>query len=129
MSDAWKKLDLGGDGLQATNLRLSRALRRRPTAYALLLLFPVGAHRWYLREPVGALAYCALTALALAAGIASHAMWPAALVPLAFAVHDLWWIDQRVTALNKRLRMQAWLRPGGGAPPGFRARFGDDPDP
>ena len=116
MSDAWKRLDLGGDGLQAVNRRLARDLRRRPVAYALLALFPVGAHRWYLREPVGARVYCALAAAALF-------WWPAAIPALAFAIFDAWWIDRRVAEMNKSLRRKAWLGDRPPPPPGFGERF------
>ena len=116
MSDAWKRLDLGGDGLQAVNRRLARDLRRRPVAYALLVLFPFGAHRWYLREPVGALAYCTLGATALA-------WWPAAFAALAFALFDAWWIDRRVAEVNKSIRRRAWLGDRPPPPPGHGERF------
>lgn len=102
MSTAWKKTDLGGGGLQQANLRIAREMRRRPLAYALLALFPVGAHRWYLHEPLGALAYVVLSA-------AAWFWWPAAIGSLAFAAFDAWWIDRRITSWNKRLRMQAYL--------------------
>jgi hypothetical protein len=117
MGNSWKRQDLGGGGLQQANLALARTLRKRRTAYALLILFPVGAHRWYLAEPGGALAYCLLSALA---GIA----WPFGAAALAFALFDIWWIDRRVTALNKRLRMQALLGAGPAPPAGFAGRFG-----
>jgi hypothetical protein len=119
MGNAWKQQDLGGGGLQQANLKLARTLRKRRTAYALLALFPVGAHRWYLAEPAGALAYCALTALAFFA-------WPFGAAALAFAMFDAWWIDRRVTALNKRLRMAALLGAGPGAPADYAGRFGSD---
>lgn len=116
MGKAWKKLDLAGGGLQQANLRLARALRKRPVAYALLLLFPAGAHRWYLKEPFGALAYLALSALA-------WICWPFGVAALGFAVFDAWWIDRRVTSLNKRLRMQAFLGDVPPAPAGYSGRF------
>ena len=121
MSKAWKRIDLDGGGLQQANVRLARTLRKRPVAYAWLLLFPAGAHRWYLREPFGAIAYLALT-------VAAAFWWPAGAAGLAFAAFDLWWIDRRVTAINKRLRMQAFLRDAPGPPKGFAGRFAkDDP--
>jgi len=102
MGKTWKKMDLAGGGLQQANLRIARELKRRPVAYALLALFPLGAHRWYLREPWGGAAFVALSA-------AAWFWWPAALASAGFAVFDAWWIDRRVTVLNKRLRMQAYL--------------------
>lgn len=127
MTDAWKGIDLGGEGLQQANLQLLRVLRRRRRAYLLLLAFPLGAHRVYLHEPLGAWAYRALSVAALAL-LAVAPRW--SLVPAcalaALLAFDLVWIDRRVTALNKRLRMQAYLRPGHGAPAGFRGRHFDE---
>ena len=57
MNTKWREFDLDGGGLQTANLRLARMLRRRSTAYGLLLVFPLGAHRWYLGEPRSALLY------------------------------------------------------------------------
>lgn len=116
MSNAWKRLDLGGDGLQAVNRRLVRDLRRRPVAYALLALFPLGAHRWYLREPLGASAYCALSAATLA-------WWPTAIAAIAFAIFDAWWIDRRIAEMNKLMRRRAWLGDRPPPPPGHGERF------
>jgi hypothetical protein len=127
MRDAWKRIDLEGGGLQAANRRLAGALRSRRTAYLLWLACLVGAHRFYLRAPAGGAAWCvasvatgALYRLAPWAGIG------AAAALLAWAIVDLWWIDRRVTRLNKALRMQAYLGAGPGAPPDFRGRFVDD---
>lgn len=105
MRSSWKRTDLGGAGVQALNLRLARVLRRRRTAYLLWIAFPAGAHRWYLKEKFGALAYCLLS---LAAAIWAAEIFVGA---AAFALFDLWWIDRRVSALNKRLRMELSLRP------------------
>ena len=65
MSDAWKRLDLSGGGLQEANLRLAAALRRRRTAYLLWLAFPLGAHRAYLHDRAGAWAFRLGSAAAL----------------------------------------------------------------
>ena len=129
MSEAWKRIDLGGEGLQEANLQLARTLRRRRTAYVLWLAFPLGAHRAYLREPVGAWLYRALTCAGLAL-VFVDPRWGAACGALlaGYALFDLFWIERRVAALNKRLRMQAYLRPGPGAPAGFAGRFRDADD-
>jgi len=127
MRAAWRKLDLAGGGLQEANRELARSLRSRRIAYLLWFFFPLGAHRFYLAEPVGGVAYLAASVTL----ISFHAMgWtPAALAPAVVLVllagFDLWWIDRRVTSLNKRLRMQAYLRPVPGAPPGFTGRLTD----
>jgi TM2 domain-containing membrane protein YozV len=44
-------------------MTLAREMKRRPVAYALLALFPLGLHRFYLAERVGGLAYLGLTCL------------------------------------------------------------------
>lgn len=130
MSRAWRKLDLAGGGLQEANRELARRLRRRAAAYFLWLLFPLGAHRFYLAEPLGGFAYVAASValaafLALGWGMASIAV---SVATVSLALFDLWWIDRRLTRLNKRLRMQAYLRPGPGAPPGFKGRLTDRAD-
>lgn len=129
-SRAWKKIDLEGAGLQALNLYLARRMKRRGTAYLLWLLFPLGAHRFYLEERLGAAAYLGATLLALL-------LWailstPLAIVPvllaLGFALYDLVWIDRRVTAFNKRIRMELYLTTGAAPPAGYRGRYADVDD-
>jgi TM2 domain-containing membrane protein YozV len=127
MSEAWKRIDLEGGGLQAANRRLAATLRSRRTAYLLWLAFAVGAHRFYLRSPLGGIAWCVASgATLLLAGALPWAGVGAALAGLAGAIGELWWIDRRVTQLNKALRMRAYLGAGPGAPPGYRGRFVDD---
>ena len=130
MSGSWKRLDLGGEGLQQANLRLAAALRRPRTAYLLWLAFPLGAHRAYLSERRGAWAYrvASLAALALLA-LDWRASAVVGAVLVCAALYDLTWIRRRVPELNKALRMQAYLRPVAGAPQGFRGRYTDDAEP
>ena len=130
MSGAWRRLDLAGGGLQEANREIARTLRRRGIAYGLWLLFPVGAHRFYLAEALGGLVYVAATAALLAFAVAGWtvAALVASAVLVSLAAFDLWWIDRRVTDLNKRLRMRAYLRPVPGAPPGFKGRLTDAAD-
>jgi TM2 domain-containing membrane protein YozV len=127
---AWKTLDLGGGGLQEANRSLAGLLRRKRTAYLLWLLFPLGAHRFYLAHARGGLAYAGALLVLVAAGVAgwTAAAWVLAGALAAAALLDLRWIDRRVTALNKQLRMQAYLRPVPGAPPGFKGRLTDEED-
>jgi len=120
-------MDLGGEGLQQANLRLAASLRRPATAYLLWLAFPLGAHRAYLREPRGAWAYRAASIAAIALlALDWRASAGLGAVLVAAALYDLSWIRRRLTALNKELRMQAYLRPVAGAPAGFRGRFTDE---
>lgn len=130
MRKAWRRLDLEGAGLQRANLRLARLLRKRAAAYGWWLLFPIGAHRFYLSDPKTAWFYPA------ASGVAALAFFLldrtlglvlAGIVTLA-ALYDLWWIDRRLIDLNKKIRMQVYLQRGAaGAPPGFGGRY-PEPD-
>lgn len=128
MSDAWRKLDLAGGGLQSANMRLAQVLRRRGRAGALLCLFPLGLHRDYLHDRRGAWAYRAAT---LAGGVALYLDQglPAGILfalQAAFAVRDLLRLDDTVAAINKALRMQVYLGQSGGAPAGFAGHYTDD---
>jgi hypothetical protein len=126
VSGGWQGRDLGGGGLQAANRILAQRLKRRPRAYALLLLAPTGLHRAYLDAPHGAWAWRAAT-LAVA-GLwwwQPAAGWAGVAVLAAAAIADAFWIDRRVTALNKRLRREVYLGHGATPPAGFRGR---DPD-
>ncbi|HUJ86422.1 MAG TPA: hypothetical protein VLX30_06175 [Burkholderiales bacterium] len=111
MSDAWKRFDLSGGGLQQANLRLTAALRRRRTAYLLWLAFALGAHRAYLHDRFGAWAYRLASAAALGlAWVDARAAGVVALVVLAAALYDLARLDARITRVNKAIRMRVYLR-------------------
>jgi hypothetical protein len=125
MTKAWKRLDLGGGGLQSVNLTLSRAMRKRSIAYAWWLLFPVGAHRLYLFDRAGFLGQTALSAIALVALVVLGAQvaGTVALVLAVWALYDLFWIDRRVTTENKKLRMRVYLQADSPPPKNLRGRF------
>lgn len=129
MTPKWRKLDLEGGGLQAANLRLARTLRRRTLAWALLAAFPLGLHRWYLGQRRSAALFPLLTATAVAA--AWWAQAPVAIAALlalaALFVHDILTLEQRISAINKKLRMAAYLGQDATAPPGYRGRFEQEP--
>lgn len=128
MSEAWKGLNLGGEGLQTLNLRLNREMKRRVPAYGLALAFPLGLHRLYLSSPGGALLYWTLTVSTLAAWLWLGPAWAAApaVAELALLAFDLLWIDRRVVAYNKALRMRQFLRPGARPPKDYRGRYTDE---
>jgi TM2 domain-containing membrane protein YozV len=130
MGKAWRNLNLDGGGLQAVNALLAARMRRRPQAYAAWILFPLGLHRFYLGEPRGGLAFLVLTATAALTGWFAPAWWwllPTVAVA-GLAVHDLFWIDRRVVACNKELRMQLFLRSGRNPPAGYRGRYASEAD-
>ncbi len=130
MSEAWKKIDLGGAGLQTLNARLTRQLKHAGVAYGLCALFPLGLHRFYLGERLGGFAYLALSLLGLALWFGLHS-W-LALLPLAagtaLLIFDLFWIDRYVVRYNKQLRMQQYLRPGARPPKDYKGRYSDETD-
>lgn len=117
MRSAWTSIDLEGGGLQSMNVRYA-ALARRPTwAYGLWLGFPLGLHRWYLRERIGAIGQTVLTLMTglVAWGAATLGATPwwsliPAIALVGWAVFDLFWIRQRLVAVNKALRMALYLR-------------------
>lgn len=129
MSEAWKQLDLEGEGLQSANLRLVRLMKKRPKAYALLVLFPLGLHRAYLEDQRGAWMYRTLGLSILFAWWLSQgwiALMLAALIA-GFALYDIRWIEDRVAALNKALRMTVYKsKRTDAAPKNFRGRYSDD---
>jgi len=113
VSDAWKRLDLAGGGLQEANLRLAASLRRPRTAYLLWLAFPLGAHRAYLHDRAGAWGFRLGSAAALGLLLVDwRAAAAAALLVVAVALVDLARMDARLTRLNKAIRMQVYLRRG-----------------
>jgi hypothetical protein len=131
MTAKWRELDLQGGGLQAANLRLARALRRRNVAWSLLLVFPLGAHRWYLGERRSAVLFPLLAAAAIICALAG---WTAAALVVLLAlgallVHDVLTLERRLAETNKRLRMAHYLGQGAAAPPGYRGRFGAETEP
>lgn len=129
MSKAWKQLDLEGAGLQSLNAGLTRHMRKARTAYLLCLLFPLGLHRFYLKEPVGGALYVALSLTAPVLGLLGDWL---ALIPmgaaLALLAFDLVWIDRRVTRYNKSLRMAHYLKAGTRPPPNYQGRYPREDD-
>ncbi|MFN7085792.1 MAG: hypothetical protein ACK4N4_04085 [Burkholderiales bacterium] len=130
MGKTWTKSDLGGGGLQSANLKLAALLKKHRTAYALLALFPLGAHRGYLRDRRGAWLYRAVSLLCLAAYLLGESAVSLALFAALAggAVYDLFHVDRWVTRLNKQLRMQVYLGQTAGAPPGFEGHHRDKTD-
>lgn len=129
MSEAWKDLDLEGQGLQSANIKLAGMLKNRTTAYLLMgLLFPLGQHRAYLDDRIGAWGYRVASLAAVALFSWDHMLYGGIVVLVigAFVVHDIRWVDDRVAALNKALRVKVYMRQGQGAPKEFRGRFRDD---
>lgn len=127
MSTSRRGPDLGGGGLQAANIRLAQALKRKSRAYGLLAAFPLGLHRAYLDDARGAWAYRLATVAAAGAALLDWRAGAAlALLVAVAAVYDLYWIDRRVVALNKAIRRRIYLSQGAAPPPGYRGReFGE----
>ncbi|MFA5170516.1 MAG: hypothetical protein WC426_03040 [Sulfuriferula sp.] len=129
MSNAWKKLNLEGEGLQTTNLKLVEQMKQRKLAYKLLAIFPLGLHRDYLDEIRGAWVYRLATITIIALVILGHSMIGLALFAAiaAFAVYDIRWIEDRIAAINKALRIQAYKnKPATQMPKNYRGRYTDE---
>jgi len=126
MGKQWQGMDLKGGGLQQTQIAYKAAARTYVGAYLRWLLFPLGLHRFYLRESRVAWAYPAATIVAAAAHFAAGFPW-LWLLPALGAVADLFWIPNRLVAVNKEIRMQTMLGSAQrGAPRGFRGHYTDD---
>jgi hypothetical protein len=126
MSKQWQGMDLKGGGLQQVQMAYKAVERTTLGAYLRWLLFPLGWHRFYLREPIGGLAFLAATV----AAALSHwlAGWPWLwLLPAAGALVDLFWMPGRVVKLNKDLRMATMMSGmNRGAPRGFKGHFSEE---
>jgi hypothetical protein len=130
VSEAWRGLDLGGGGLQTANIRLAQALKRRPRAYARLAAFPLGLHRAYLDDPRGAWLYRSASVIALAAfAIDWRIALPIVCIIAAAVVHDAFWIERRIVALNKAIRVAVYLSRSPGAPRDFKGHYTDEQPP
>lgn len=129
MSDAWKNLNLEGDGLQAANLKLVQQMKKRRQAYILLAFFPMGWHRDYLDDIRGGWLYRIASVAAVASFLVGY-VWPAlalAAVVIGFALYDIRWIEDRVAAINKALRIQSFkTKPATQMPKDFRGRYTDE---
>lgn len=128
MSEAWKQLNLDGGGLQSANLQLAALLRKRRTAFALIALFPLGLHRDYLRDRRGAWLYRGTALLGAGCYLAGQQLLSMALFAAlaACAIYETFCIDDAVAQINKRLRMQIYLRQSPGTPRGFKGHYTDD---
>lgn len=124
MSEAWKKMDLEGGGLQSLQLRLLRSQKKLPKAYASWLLFPLGLHRIYLKQPwfwLYPLAAIGLlwSGLTLIGGVLLGLI-------AAAAIYDLLHIPDWVSQVNKELRKSLWLNKKAPPPPvDFKGRYSD----
>ncbi|MEJ2059780.1 MAG: TM2 domain-containing protein [Gammaproteobacteria bacterium] len=128
MSEAWKKLDLGGAGLQTLNAELTRRMKHSKAAYGLAVLFPLGIHRFYLGSVLGGLLYLLLSTATLIFWFGTHS--PYAWLPFGaevlLLIFDLFWIDRYVVKYNKALRVHQFLRSGTEPPKDYRGRYTDD---
>lgn len=128
MKKAWNTINLEGGGVQSANLFLQQRMKRRSTAYLSWLAFPIGAHRSYLENQLGSLIYSALTACGIILWLSVGSLAAIiTLVPLSlFALYDLYWIDGRITKLNKELRMATYLGMSATAPEGYKGRYTEE---
>jgi hypothetical protein len=124
MRNSWREMDFAGGGLQAANIRLTRQLKKPRVAYGLLLLFPLGLHRLYLRDRRGLYLYASASLVGIFLLFASQpisALAVGALMATAAAA-DALWIARRLPAVNKQIRMAVYFGQGATPPPGYRGR-------
>lgn len=126
MGKQWQGMDLEGGGLQQVQMAYKARERTTLGAYLRWILFPLGWHRFYLREPVGGLAFPVASLAAVLIQIL--AAWPWLwLLPAAGALADLFWIPGRVVRINKDLRMATMMSGmNRGAPRGFKGHFTEE---
>ncbi len=123
MPDAWKHLNLRGEGLQSLNLRLTGLLRKPHRAYALMLLFPLGLHRAYLGDARGAWAWRAGSLAAAGLLLWARPWGYLSLALLAAALFaDAWFTERRCAEYNRALRRRMYFSPGTEPPQGYRGR-------
>jgi len=125
MNEAWKNMDLEGEGLQTLSLKLSQQFKQRNRANKLLLLFPFGLHRIYLDDPKGAWLYRSGLLLALSAWLLHRPCIGIITIVImtGFAVYDIRWIEDRIAYLNKQIRMAEWRNRPATAPKHYRGRY------
>jgi hypothetical protein len=124
MAKTWQRMDLAGGGLQAANLRLARQLNKRRIAYAALVLFPLGLHRLYLRDPHSSLCYLTASpagALLYEASQAAPAFFLALLIAAA-GITDTFRIERRLVSVDKQLRKEVFLAQTATPAPSDRVR-------
>lgn len=132
MSEAWKKLDLGGEGLQSINAKIANRQKRTLTAYILSIGFPLGLHMLYAGQPPRALFHWALT-LAVIVVYFTAPLW-AVLIPAALSVAllavDLFQMEDLLVRFNKNMRIQLMLQKSATnkPPKNYKGRYTDETD-
>ncbi len=124
MPKAWEKLDLHGEGLQNLQIRLQKAQKNRRTAYLSWLAFVVGAHRFYLQQPLAwAYPLASLLVLILALTLPWYAPLALGLLLLLAALWDLRHLEDWLSHYNRQQRMAQWFaKQSPPAPKGFQGR-------
>ncbi|HKJ87335.1 MAG TPA: TM2 domain-containing protein [Gammaproteobacteria bacterium] len=126
MGKQWEAMDLKGGGLQQVQMAYKSMARTNPGAYLRWILFPLGLHRFYLKEPWGGIGYLAVSAAALVTQLVAGFPW-LWLVPAVAALADLFWIPNRVVKINKELRLKTMMSGAQrGAPRGFKGHYTEE---
>ena len=128
MTQAWKNLDLEGGGVQTVNLHYVRLHKKTALAYLFCFGFFLGAHRFYLKSPGIGLIYL-ISSLVIAAGW-WFLDWSIYLLVLELPALglDLFRIPERVTRINKELRLSLYQQANAAPPAGFAGRIMEQDD-
>jgi len=127
MSQSWKKLDLGGDGLQTINLQFNRLQKKLSSAIIYWCFFPLGLHQIYLRQYRKATLYLLLSSITIAFLYFPLLDWRIAAGVLGvLSLWDLVNLPNDVTHFNKALKIELYLQKGKQMPADFRGRYTDD---
>jgi len=130
MSDYWKYQDLQGDGLQTINQQYSRLKLDAGRAYLYCLLFPIGAHQFYLRQSNRVLLYIFLSTSALTCYfLIPLVMWLLVLIEIVILVFDIKNIETLVANHNKQLKMNLSLQSDAAPPQDYKGRYTEEEAP
>lgn len=126
MKQTWEKFDLDGGGLQSVNLRYRKLQKSATTARLWWLLFPLGAHRFYLKA-ISALLYPLLSTMTVILLIAGSPMWlTTALIVVGLAIYDFTKLEHRTSQYNKALRIALFLSKENAPPADYQGRYVSD---
>ncbi|MDH5258480.1 MAG: TM2 domain-containing protein [Gammaproteobacteria bacterium] len=127
MSEYWKTQDLEGNGLQTINQQYARLRRDIKTAYFLCVLFPFGAHQFYLKRARRGIIFLSLSiATAIIYNISSPIAGVFFLAEIIILIVDIKNMDGEIISFNKNLKMSLSLQGNMAPPKDFKGRYNEE---